>query len=257
MNNPAEALVNAQRSMAIRQKLAAAYPDVTRFQHYLAFSHHSVGFLLGSTGKLTEALAAYNRAIAIREKLVKANPNVTQYQYDLARSHNSIGWVLRQTGRPVEALAAKDRAMEILRKLVEADPSDIYFQSYLAGSLSAAGSLQRKTGRVADAVASIRQSVTISERLPILPSVDRYNLACAHAQLADIAAEPGSGMTAAEGRDEAERAMHWLRQAVAAGYRNVALMRRDADIDPLRSRPDFQLLMMDLEFPDDPFARGD
>jgi hypothetical protein len=50
--------------------------------------------------------------------------------------------------------------------------------------------------------------------------------------------------------------MHWLRQAVDAGYRNVALMQRDQDLDPLRSRDDFRLLMMDLEFPDDPFARG-
>jgi hypothetical protein len=40
------------------------------------------------------------------------------------------------------------------------------------------------------------------------------------------------------------------------GYRNVAVMQMDHDLDPLRSRPDFQLLMMDLEFPDDPFAPG-
>ncbi len=31
-------------------------------------------------------------------------------------------------------------------------------------------------------------------------------------------------------------------------------MRRDADLDPLRSRPDFQMLMMDPAFPDEPFA---
>jgi serine/threonine-protein kinase len=99
--------------------------------------------------------------------------------------------------------------------------------------------------------------VAILERLPTLEPSNRYNLACAHAQLATIAAMPGSGMTAADGRAEAERAMQWLHGAVAAGYRNAALMRRDRDLDPLRSRPDFQLLMMDLEFPDDPFARGD
>jgi serine/threonine-protein kinase len=89
-----------------------------------------------------------------------------------------------------------------------------------------------------------------------LSTVDRYNLACVHAVLAGIAAAPGSGMTASEGRAEADRAMHWLRQAVDAGYRNVALMQRDHDLDPLRSRPDFQLLLMDLEFPDDPFAHA-
>jgi hypothetical protein len=31
-------------------------------------------------------------------------------------------------------------------------------------------------------------------------------------------------------------------------------MRRDADLDPLRSRPDLPMLMMDLAFRDEPFA---
>jgi hypothetical protein len=50
---------------------------------------------------------------------------------------------------------------------------------------------------------------------------------------------PGSGTTAAEGQAEAELAMQWLHRAVAAGNRNAALMRRDRDLDILRSRPDF------------------
>ena len=61
-------------------------------------------------------------------------------------------------------------------------------------------------------------------------------------------------MTAAEGRAEADQAMESLRQAVAAGYRKLAIMRTDTDLDSLRPRRDFQLLMMDLEFPAEPFA---
>ena len=51
--------------------------------------------------------------------------------------------------------------------------------------------------------------------------------------------------------------MDTLRRAVAAGYRSVDWIRRDPDLDPLRSRPDFQLLMLDLDFPDDPLATSD
>ena len=36
---------------------------------------------------------------------------------------------------------------------------------------------------------------------------------------------------------------------------NLALMRKDDSLGFLRSRPDFRLLMMDLEFSEDPFAR--
>ena len=32
-------------------------------------------------------------------------------------------------------------------------------------------------------------------------------------------------------------------------------MKKDPALDPLRSRLDFRLLMLDLEFPADPFAR--
>lgn len=51
-----------------------------------------------------------------------------------------------------------------------------------------------------------------------------------------------------------EKAVETLHRAVAAGLQDAAFMRRDADLDPLRSRPDFQMLMMDLAFPDEPFA---
>jgi hypothetical protein len=38
-----------------------------------------------------------------------------------------------------------------------------------------------------------------------------------------------------------------LRQAVGAGYRNVAHMKIDTDLDALRPRPDFQQLLKELE----------
>jgi hypothetical protein len=48
--------------------------------------------------------------------------------------------------------------------------------------------------------------------------------------------------------------MDLLRKAVAMGYRSPLSYRTEDALDPLRSRDDFRLLMMDLEFPSDPFA---
>jgi hypothetical protein len=45
-----------------------------------------------------------------------------------------------------------------------------------------------------------------------------------------------------------------LRRSVAAGYRNLPSLRADPDLDPLRSRLDFRMLLLDAAFPDDPFA---
>jgi hypothetical protein len=48
--------------------------------------------------------------------------------------------------------------------------------------------------------------------------------------------------------------MGWLRRAVGVGYRNANEVRIESALDPLRSRDDFRLIMMDLAFPAEPFA---
>ncbi len=82
-----------------------------------------------------------------------------------------------------------------------------------------------------------------------------FLLACCHAGLAGLAGRPGLGVSAAEGADQAEKAMAVLRQAVTMGYRNPYAYRTESALDPLRNRPDFRALMMDLVFPTKPFAQ--
>jgi eukaryotic-like serine/threonine-protein kinase len=80
--------------------------------------------------------------------------------------------------------------------------------------------------------------------------------ACCHAGLTGLAGRTGSGVSAAEGAVQAAKAMAVLRQAVTMGYRNPDSYRTESALDPLRNRPDFQALMMDLMFPATPFAGG-
>jgi hypothetical protein len=75
--------------------------------------------------------------------------------------------------------------------------------------------------------------------------------------LGGVAGAPASGLSTEAGLAELDRAMEILRRAIAAGYREVDRMRRDPNLDPLRSRLDFQLRLMDLAFPGDPFVRDD
>jgi tetratricopeptide (TPR) repeat protein/predicted Ser/Thr protein kinase len=62
-----------------------------------------------------------------------------------------------------------------------------------------------------------------------------------------IRAGDQSAKTAKEAAAEADRAMAWLKQAVAAGYRNVARMKQDKGLDVLRDRADFKELIAVLE----------
>jgi hypothetical protein len=64
-------------------------------------------------------------------------------------------------------------------------------------------------------------------------------------------------VSAAEAASEADAAMALLREAVGRGYRSHAFYRHEDALDPLRGRDDFQLLMMDLAMPAEPFARAE
>jgi serine/threonine-protein kinase len=254
---PAEAVASYERALAIRKKLADANPSTILLQSDLATSYHEIGYMLELTRKSAEALTAFGQEQAILQKLAEADPNITEFQFQLGRCHDHIGWVLRRTGRSAESRVAYERAIVIYRKLADVHPGVVRFRRRLATCLHNVGGLQAEAGRPAEAAAAIRQAVRILGRFVTWSPIDLYNLSCGHAQLARFAVTSGSGMTSADGRAEADRAMQWLRSAIAAGYRNVALMQRDHDLDPLRPRDDFQALMMDLAMPDDPFARPD
>jgi hypothetical protein len=45
---------------------------------------------------------------------------------------------------------------------------------------------------------------------------------------------------------EADRAMAWLKQAVAAGFKEAAHIANDTDLDALRDRQDFKTLIAEL-----------
>lgn len=46
-----------------------------------------------------------------------------------------------------------------------------------------------------------------------------------------------------------------LRLAFLREFREPTQIAQDTDLDPLRSRPDFRLLILDLNFPTDPFRK--
>ena len=119
-----------------------------------------------------------------------------------------------------------------------ADPGNEDFRALVGLGLIRVGQAERRAGRWDQAAASFREGIIILEAALTTPNPDGcYNVACYHALLSDLAGRPGSGVSTAEGRAEADRAMRRLRDAVAAGYRNYAHMRVDTDLDPLRRRP--------------------
>jgi serine/threonine protein kinase len=253
----AEALAAYERARAINQKLADANPTAPQFQSDLAQSYNDIGYVLQETGHLDKALTSLEQARAILSKLADANPAVTRFEGDLAQSYQTVGAIQNETGQPALALASFERARAILQKLVDANPTLTIYQNRLAMSYSYVGLTRQRSGRPAEAAAEFRKAVAMMERLSSLqPSgYNLYNLACFRSLLLGIAAQPGSGLSASEVNSLGAQAVETLRRAVVAGLSDVAFMRRDTDLNPLRSRPDFQMFLLDLAFPEDAFAR--
>jgi hypothetical protein len=78
-----------------------------------------------------------------------------------------------------------------------------------------------------------------------------HDLACSHILWSAAGREGAIGPAEREARTR--RALAVLRRAVLTGHADLVQIRRDPVLDPLRGRPDFQELILDLSFPADPF----
>jgi serine/threonine-protein kinase len=258
----AAALAAYERSRRIKQKIAEEHPSVAEYRRDVASSYMSIGSALRESGRPAEALASHRAAERILRSLLDTYPAVSLLQSNLANCLDEIGDVLRLVDHTAEARESYDRALSILDALARANPMATEDQSYpmlgieLQG-LKGLAATQVAAGQIAEAVASCRRAIAKGGRLRSGYGEAYYYLAKCHALLGGTAGKSGSGLSANEGASELDKAMEVLRRAVAAGYHPFHWMQRDLDLDALRPRPDFQLLMMDLAFPADPVAHGD
>ena len=167
---------------------------------------------------------------------------------------NSATALLR-LGRPAEARALCERAVRLEEALVKDDPETADYRVRLGESLLRCGLARRDEGDAAGAAADWRRADALLEGAGALAPDFTFIQACCHSSLSWAAGRPGSGVSAGEADAEAAKALALLRRAAETGFRNLATYRNETALDPLRGRPDFRLMMMDLAMPTEPFAQ--
>jgi hypothetical protein len=95
--------------------------------------------------------------------------------------------------------------------------------------------------------AGCRQTAEMWEKLNRADAPSLYTAARMRAVTAAVFRSTPGADAARLAEEESDRAMAWLKQAVAAGYKDAAQMRQDKDLDPLRERDDFKKLLVELE----------
>ena len=204
-------------------KLPADHPDLLTTMYTLA---NGYGFLK----RYSDALKLHQEVLELRK--AKFGPD-----------HPSVLW---STWGVTAQLFKLDRAAEALPMIEEVVERAVRLkvQPDLVGLLNN----QRSYFQQAKDVAGCRKTAELWEKLRRTDPRSLYNAACYRAVTAAVLrASDKSPAAAQEARAEADRAMAWLKQAIAAGYNNVALMKKDSDLDALRDRADFQELLADLE----------
>ena len=90
--------------------------------------------------------------------------------------------------------------------------------------------------------------------MPSRSAGEWFETACGHAALAGVAGREGSGVPTDAASTEANEAVSLLAKSISSGFRDATQFRIDDTLKPLRDRPDFRLLMLDLAMPAYPFA---
>jgi WD40 repeat protein/predicted Ser/Thr protein kinase len=153
-----------------------------------------------------------------------------------------------ESGRWAAAIGDLKQARDRLRTLHQAIPSDGQVASELAVDLRVLGSALFREHRDSDALEAMQEARQVLDAIVQPNFVDLYNLARVCASLTALVETGRARPTFAEREALADQGVEALRRSLAAGMPNFGLMDRDQWLDPLRNRPDFRALMLDIGF---------
>jgi eukaryotic-like serine/threonine-protein kinase len=250
-----EALEALDRARAAREALLKVNPENTRHQRMLAYVLGRQAAIHRKAGRFEPARVHAGRAVEILERLAGANRDRLEVRSSLLDGYNDLADLELAAGRPDRARAVYEKALADRRRASEADPSDASARALLADATRRLGTALQAAGRPADAIDRYRRSLALLGAIERPTGVNIYDMACCRSLVAGASELPGAGLTAAEGRAEAARAVALVRRAFEAGYNALRWARdEDADLVPIRHLEAFRILMMDLAMPADPFA---
>jgi len=220
----AEALQLREETLALQKaKLGPDHIDTLRSMNNLATSYEKLS-------RHAEAHQLYEETLALRKaKLGPDHPDTHEAMWLVASGLVSLD-------RHAEALPIID---EFLRRAADTIVDRDLIQSMMNLRL-------RPFEKIGDAVGCL-ESADKWEGLKRSDAASLYDSACFRsicaAVIRDTDATPAGQVKA---KDQADHAMAWLKQAVAAGFNDAAHIEKDKDLDALRDREDFRKLLTEL-----------
>jgi len=245
----AEALESTREANTIQRTLVGEHPDDPQLRSTLALSTRGMAINLNALGRWQESRPLYAESVEIMSRIVAENPAVTEFRRVLATGAAEFGQFLIDHGALDDGLSALAKAREQSEAVRRVNPNDVYNVNTLASIFRGIGKARAVQGQTAEALVSLRQAIATSERIADEDNLMAYDLACGLALCAEVAGRvppaPGADPMASS-RRYADEAMKVLSRAVERGFGEVDWIERDPELRSLRSRPDFQALLLSL-----------
>jgi tetratricopeptide (TPR) repeat protein len=276
-----EAEKTLRQALAEYRELVQAFPRVAEYASRKSTVHGELGDVLLKMGRLAQAEQEYEQALAIQTKLVQNHPKVVYYPFNLALTLVRLGDLKRSQRQPAAALESYGKAIETLANNPERDnPGNYVRQILVAAHMGRAQGLDH-LGQFREALSEwdlvmrlepepaastrLRRAMTLlhlgdhaaaaaaarqmAAQKGIKPD-DMYNAACVYSRSAAALQKD----TALSETDRArlrgaytQEALGLLREAFARGYRDIAQLKKDPDLDALRDRVEFRKLVEELD----------
>jgi serine/threonine protein kinase len=228
-------------TLDLRRKLTDECPDWPAYRKDLADTYHRLALVLRDTNRLREAEDAFRESLACRRLLADAAPDDLDYRGHLGAALNHLGRFLRDHGDLDEARHFLEQAVQEKRKALRSRDDG-------ASLLVAYDDLALTLARLHDHEALAREADEVCQAGIDGPQRDHIAARCLAlgAQLAakDDRLPPPRRQELAE--DYAARAVTFLRQAVARGFRDAERLRKPPFV-ALSRRDDFQKVLAELE----------
>jgi tetratricopeptide (TPR) repeat protein len=249
-----EAEENYEQASRLFRTLMARKVRTADYRHLLYESEFSLGVLHVASGRLESAERHFVEARTLKESMLRDQPNDPTRLTDVCLTWGRLGDTIRERGRLHEAesvlLEAIKRGKVALARTGNGDDARAQLRDahlYLAR-------VYRALGLPAKAAAATLER----EKLYPEKAFELYGVGCSLSLCVPLVGKGKTVLTSdelAERKRYADLAVEKLRKAIRLGFNDVQDMKKTEFLDPIRSREEFQALLLDAAFPADCFAR--
>jgi tetratricopeptide (TPR) repeat protein/tRNA A-37 threonylcarbamoyl transferase component Bud32 len=275
-----------RKALDLNQQLILREPDEVSHRKRLAQTQNNLGLLYMHARQYDKAEGPFQQSLALNKAIFDAHPKVLAFRMDLAGSYGNMAFYIRRARSAEESLEWTAKAIEIVEPVLRQDPSYLPARVVLFDTLMARAYALDGLGRTKEANDDWRRVLAVSEgqahinlrlyRPFALVFLGEHARAAAEVEalLAEghdngrnllLFAKVHSLCSAAAGEDSSRplpereklagrygtRAVELLRKARDAGHfrdpGEVGHLQESKDLAPIRSRPDFQRLLEELE----------